>query len=214
MSKKDSFVKKSSCKKNHIFFFNKIIMNSETGIWQEVVNHPNYEICSEYPYEIRNKSTGIIVKENINNNTGYITVKLSGKLYLKHRLVAIQWIPNDDPALKDQVDHINRNRTDYHIENLRWVSRSENLLNRSMKNTTFIDELPEFTIAVDHYGKHENISGLYFCDDVFYVYTGVNYKTLTKRQESKNSYFIAVKLPDRPQLRIYYRKFKHDYGLN
>lgn len=36
--------------------------------------------------------------------------------YQKHRLVALQWIDNDDPTTKIEVDHINKDRTDYHID--------------------------------------------------------------------------------------------------
>lgn len=43
-----------------------------------------------------------------------------------HRIVARCFIPNDDPENKTMVDHINGNRVDYRIENLRWVSASEN----------------------------------------------------------------------------------------
>ena len=41
------------------------------------------------------------------------------KKYYKHRLIAIQWIPNNDLTRKDQLDHINRDRADNHISNLR-----------------------------------------------------------------------------------------------
>ena len=188
-------------------------MAGELELWEEVINHPDYEICSAYPYPIRNKRAGRILKESI-AGVGYYQVYLDGNKYYKHRLVATQWIPNDDPALKDQVDHINRDKSDNHISNLRWVSASENLLNRSTKNTTFIDELPEFAIAVEHYGKHNDIQDLYFCDDVFYVYTGVNYKSLTKHQNYSGYYFVKVKLPDQPLLKICYSKFKHEYNLD
>lgn len=42
-----------------------------------------------------------------------------------HRIVATCFIPNDDPE-KNLVDHINGNRVDYRIDNLRWVDPSEN----------------------------------------------------------------------------------------
>ena len=187
-------------------------MSLETSVWEELKNHEDYEICSAYPHQIRNKTTGKIIGESIKNN-GYCQVWLDGKHYLKHRLIAIQWIPNDDPALKDKIDHINHNRSDNHLDNLRWVSVSENNFNRSNDNTTFIDELPEFAIAVERYGKHDNIQDLYYCDDVFYVYTGVNYKTLTKRKNSNGYYFIVVKLLNGLKLQIYYSKFKREYGL-
>jgi len=45
---------------------------------------------------------------------------------LLHRLVAQAFIPNDDPENKTQVDHINGNRVDFRVDNLRWVTPIEN----------------------------------------------------------------------------------------
>jgi hypothetical protein len=46
------------------------------------------------------------------------------------RLVALAFIPN--PENKPDVDHINRNVEDNSVENLRWVTKSENQLNRGV----------------------------------------------------------------------------------
>ena len=46
------------------------------------------------------------------------------KMYAVHRLVAEHFIKNDDN--KPCVDHINRDRQDNRIENLRWVTYKEN----------------------------------------------------------------------------------------
>ena len=54
---------------------------------------------------------------------------LNGKTIRKHRIVALQFIPN--PEHKTMIDHKNRNRSDYHIENLRWCSYTENNKNKS-----------------------------------------------------------------------------------
>jgi hypothetical protein len=64
------------------------------------------------------------------NNRGYRQVHLykgnSCKMMLAHRLVALAFITQTDP----EVDHINHDRTDCNVTNLRWVSRSVNLRNR------------------------------------------------------------------------------------
>jgi hypothetical protein len=67
--------------------------------------------------------------------TGYKCVNLNGDEFRVHRLVAIHYIPN--PNKYDEVDHIDRNKLNNHVENLRWVNRSINSLNRGMsKNNT------------------------------------------------------------------------------
>ena len=62
---------------------------------------------------------------------GYMHLRLfkDGKPYCKkiHRLIAEQYISN--PENKKEVDHINRVRDDNRLENLRWVTHQENLLN-------------------------------------------------------------------------------------
>ena len=46
-----------------------------------------------------------------------------------HRLVALSFIPN--PLNKRIVDHIDKDKLNNHIENLRWATHSENGMNRS-----------------------------------------------------------------------------------
>jgi hypothetical protein len=53
------------------------------------------------------------------------------KMMLGHCLVALAFIPN--PEQKQQVDHIDRNKTNNHICNLRWATNSENQVNTGMR---------------------------------------------------------------------------------
>ena len=57
------------------------------------------------------------------------------KTYKRHKLVALHYISN--PENKTQIDHIDRNKLNNNIENLRWVTPTENQQNRGMfKNNT------------------------------------------------------------------------------
>ena len=72
------------------------------------------------------------------NSCGYLMVTLScagrkPKQVALHRLLAIAFIPN--PKSYDTVDHINENKTDNRLENLRWCS--------SVDNVKFYYEKPE-----------------------------------------------------------------------
>ena len=65
-------------------------------------------------------------------NTGYECVELYYDIqkkitHLIHRLVAIHYI--DNPDNKPEVDHINRVRDDNRVENLRWMTKLENMTN-------------------------------------------------------------------------------------
>jgi len=56
---------------------------------------------------------------------GYIRYSLTdGKMYLAHRIVALAFLKNDKNL--PQVDHINEKKEDNRVENLQWISVSDN----------------------------------------------------------------------------------------
>ena len=65
------------------------------------------------------------------NRKGYLNVRLCKDSRTKdfqiHRLVAIAFIPN--PENKPQIDHINADKTNNNVNNLRWVTCKENIRN-------------------------------------------------------------------------------------
>ena len=73
-----------------------------------------------------------ILKNCLDKKTGYYKIVIwknaNAKCFKIHRLIAIHFIPN--PNNLKFIDHINRVRTDNRIENLRWVSRQENNINK------------------------------------------------------------------------------------
>lgn len=74
---------------------------------------------------------------SISGRIGYPTVALykNGKqhTFLMHRLMAIHFVENDNPLIKNEVNHKNKDVLDFSIDNLEWVSRSENMKHAKKK---------------------------------------------------------------------------------
>jgi hypothetical protein len=60
---------------------------------------------------------------------GYETCNLHEKTYKVHKLIAHTFLENPNNYI--HIDHINRNRKDNKVSNLRYVSLSENQLNKA-----------------------------------------------------------------------------------
>ena len=95
-------------------------------IWKLVADYPNYSV-SNYG-RVRNNKTGYILKP-LEVGFGYVVVELWNKNGPKskkiHRLVAEAFLPNPDK--KTQVNHIDGNKKNNRLDNLEWVTASENM---------------------------------------------------------------------------------------
>lgn len=69
------------------------------------------------------------------DKNGYIKISFRGKKYLAHRLAWL-YVTNAPPS--GVIDHINRDRSDNRIRNLRDVSQAENSRNRSNPRYEFL----------------------------------------------------------------------------
>ena len=173
-------------------------MSEETGEWLECVCDKDYEIFSEYPYPIKRKGSDRIISEWIRKGDGYVECQLNTIHYLKHRIIAQQFIPN--PNNLPFIDHVDNNRANNRIENLRWVNRSENNKNRAgyRYQYVFLDELPETAESLDAYNGHE-FDGLFvdYENEKLYLFNGVRYREVIGTRTHGNIYYQVYDIEDK-----------------
>jgi hypothetical protein len=95
----------------------------------EIINYPNYLIYDDG--RVYSKKRNIFLKPRF-NNSGYKTIHLCNngkhKHLLIHRLVGLHYLEKVEG--KNQIDHIDRDKTNNHISNLRWCNNTENNINK------------------------------------------------------------------------------------
>lgn len=140
-----------------------------------------------------------IIKHLINNKTGYYQVGL----YLKngyfrkyvHRLVAEAFIPN--PENKPCIDHIDGDKNNNHVSNLRWCTYKENMNNKITKkriseNKKGKNHKKRVNPVAQYDLKTNEIINTYESAMQASIATNINYvgiwNALTKRKCTKNGY--------------------------
>ena len=101
-------------------------------VWKQIPGFDNYVISTHG--DIINTDRGVMIQPS-KNSTGYfrycLTDGVKKKQMFVHRLVAQTFLQPVEGAI--YVDHINRNKEDNRLENLRYVTMSQNNLNSSMR---------------------------------------------------------------------------------
>lgn len=106
-----------------------------------VVGYQNYLIYEDG--KIFSKKSNKFLKSAKNKN-GYLQVNLWNnnkfmKFYI-HRLIALHYVNNPDPDKYKIVDHLDRNKSNNNITNLRWVDNYINSQNRTINKNNKLRE--------------------------------------------------------------------------
>ena len=100
--------------------------------WRLVSGYDNYEVSSHG--RVRNNKTNLILKIQ-NSTAGYKQIGLNRggekKKHGIHRLVAFAFLDRTDE--QTEVDHLNHDRSNNMLDNLRWVTKSVNQRNASRR---------------------------------------------------------------------------------
>jgi hypothetical protein len=108
-------------------------MNNNIETYANITSYPNYQVSTFG--NVKNIKTQRILKPG-SSTGGYLMVNLrdDGEKSTKkiHKLVANAFLEN--PENKKCVDHVDRNKTNNHLSNLRRATHVENQQNASMKS--------------------------------------------------------------------------------
>ena len=94
--------------------FEKWKFNKEYGVW--VSNFGNFKDIHKRP-----------IPKKIYSQNGYVSVKTKHGNRMAHRLVMYTWCPIEDREAFT-VDHLDHNKRNNRVDNLEWVSQTENIM--------------------------------------------------------------------------------------
>ena len=145
--------------------------------WKTIRDYENYSVSS-FGRVYSNKTNRILKPGR--NTGGYYHVDLckngKGKPHLINRLVAIAFLPNHDN--KSMVDHIDGNKTNNNIINLRWATRSQNSYNQDIhkdnttgfKGVTWYKSRQKYVAQIRINGKNKHLGYFQRAEDASQAY--------------------------------------------
>jgi len=162
-------------------------------IWKDIIGFEGkYQVSNFGNLKSLTRADKHCHKDKIRNshkiNSRYVNAHLftDKKKYsfLMHRLVALHFIPN--PENKPQVNHIDGNKSNNHINNLEWCTASENMThsvntlnNKSEPGINHKLSMPIFKVSLDGF--------------VLNVFESINSALKTKEISSKEYYSFKNK---------------------
>ena len=102
----------------------------QTEVWKQYLD-TQYEVSNLG--NVRNKNTKAVLSQEDTGN-GYLCVglQMDKGVYKKtrvHRMVAMTFLEFQRTKERNEVDHINGNKSDNSVDNLRWCTHKENMNN-------------------------------------------------------------------------------------
>ena len=152
-------------------------------IFIQVKDYPNYSISNQGRIYSKYKNDFMT---NQLSNFGYYRIQLRNKGKYKrwfiHELVLSHF--DKEKPKNMECDHINRNRLDNRIENLRWVNRSDNMKNRKK----YYHKMKIGTISKTKNNKYQY---QYYINGIRNYYT---YSTIEEAKEHQKLYIELIKI--------------------
>ena len=102
----------------------------QAEVWKQYLD-TQYEVSNLG--NVRNKNTKVVLSQEDTGN-GYLCVglQMDKGVYKKtrvHRMVAMTFLEFQRTEERNEVDHINGNKADNSVDNLRWCTHKENMNN-------------------------------------------------------------------------------------
>jgi hypothetical protein len=101
-----------------------------------LVVYPDGTILRYFKTNTKGYRKGWNIVVGCQNNQGYLRVQLNNKKYSLHRIIASAFLNFDIEDSSQLIDHIDRNKNNNWIDNLRLVSNQQNQFNTSAKGYT------------------------------------------------------------------------------
>ncbi len=153
-------------------------------IWKPIKELPGYTISNKG--RVKKDSTGQIMV--LSKNGGYCRITISKHV---HRLVAEAFIkkPNEETCW---VDHIDGNRSNNDVDNLRWVTPSENALSFGYKSRIANKRRAVLATHIDGqkilFNSRQEAAEYFGCSDSEIVYGKVYQKNSPKTRGNPNGH--------------------------
>ena len=99
-----------------------------------------YRICKGIPKLTENK---------LNHIAGYNHISCKNKNILRHRIIAYAFLNLDINNSKSFIDHVNRDKLNNHINNLRIVTNQQNLFNTNAKGYYWDKQRLSYRVSIN-----------------------------------------------------------------